>query len=163
MDTSRNRKCSQSRFIPRLFRRARTENGQALVELALSLPILVTIFVGAAEFARVVYASIEVSNAAMAGVQYGAQNPNTAGDTAGIQTAASNDAADISLGPTSVSKACICSDGSASTCLPTDCSTSNIETILTVQTQTSFDPGIHLPGLSATYTLYGRAVQKVLQ
>ena len=163
MYTSRNRNCSQWRFIPRVFRRAGNERGQALVELALSLPILVTLLLGAAEFARVVYASIEVSNAAMAGVQYGAQNPNTAGDTTGIQVAASNDAQNIKLGTTTVSQACICSNGGASTCQPTDCTGSNIETILTVQTQTTFDPGIHLPGFATTYTLYGRAVQKVLQ
>lgn len=163
MGTLRNRNCSRWPFISRLFRKTRTEKGQALVELALSFPILVILFVGAAEFARVVYASIEVSNAAMAGVSYGAQNPSTAGDTTGIQNAVSNDALDLTLGTTSVSKSCICSDGSASTCLPTDCSTSNIETILTVQTQATIDPGVHLPGFSTTYTLHGQAVQKVLQ
>jgi Flp pilus assembly protein TadG len=163
MGTLRNRNRSRWPFISRLFRKTRAEKGQALVELALSFPILVILFVGAAEFARVVYASIEVSNAAMAGVSYGAQNPSTAGDTTGIQNAVSNDALDLTLGTTSVSKSCICSDGSASTCLPTDCSTSNIETILTVQTQATIDPGVHLPGFSTTYTLHGRAVQKVLQ
>ena len=89
--------------------------------------------------------------------------PATAGDTTGIQTAASNDAQNLTLGPTTVSKSCICSDGSASTCLPTDCSSSNIETILTVQTQATVDPGFYLPGFATTYTLQGQAVQKVLQ
>lgn len=58
---------------------------------------------------------------------------------------------------------CICSDGSASTCLRTDCPTSHIEEILSVQTQTTFDPLIHLPGLPMTFTLHGQAIQKVLQ
>lgn len=139
------------------------ERGGALIELAITVPILVLLLVGAAEFARVEYAGIEVSNAAMAGVQYGGQDATTAADTTGIQTAASNDAPDITLGTTNVSSSCICSDGSASTCLPTDCSGSNIETILTVQTQASFDPLIHLPGIPSTFTLHGQAVQKVLQ
>ncbi|MGA8727847.1 MAG: TadE/TadG family type IV pilus assembly protein [Terracidiphilus sp.] len=163
MHTSKTCNCGQRRSIPRLLGRARNDKGQALIELALSMPILILLFAGAAEFGSVVYASIELSNAAMAGVQYGAQDPTTAGDTTGIQTAASNDAQNITLGPTTVSKSCICSNGSASTCLATDCSTSNIETILTVQTQAVFDPGIHLPGFATTYTLYGKAVQKVLQ
>ncbi len=163
MYNSRNRNCSRWSFIPRLLGRARNEKGQALVELALSFPILIMIFVGAAEFARVVYASIEVSNAAMAGVSYGAQSPTTAGDTTGIQNAVANDAQDIALGTTAVSKSCICSNGGASTCLSTDCSGSNIETILTVQTQATIDPGVHLPGFATTYTLHGQAVQKVLQ
>jgi hypothetical protein len=62
-----------------------------------------------------------------------------------------------------VSVSCICSNGSASTCLATDCSTSSIETILTVQTQATVSPPIHLPGLPTAFTLHGRAVQKVLQ
>lgn len=163
MHTLRTRNCSQRRSICRLLGRARTEKGQALVELALTIPLLALLLLGAAEFARVIYVSIEVSNAALAGVQYGAQNPAQAGNTSGIQTAASNDAQDITLGTTTVSKACICSNGTASTCLPTDCTGSNIETILTVQTQATFDPGIHVPGFATSYTLYGHAVQKVLQ
>jgi hypothetical protein len=99
----------------------------------------------------------------MAGVQYGGQDAATAADITGIQTAASNDAPNITLGTTAVSHSCICSDGSASTCLATDCSGSNIETILTVQTQATFDPLIHLPGLPTTYTLQGQAIQKVLE
>ncbi len=86
MGTLRNRKCSRRPFISRLFGRTRTEKGQALVELALTFPILVMLFVGAAEFARVVYASIEVSNAAMAGVSYGAQTPPPPATQRGFRT-----------------------------------------------------------------------------
>ena len=49
------------------------------------------VLIGAAEFARAAYAYIEVSNAARAAVQYGAQNDATALDTAGMLTAAKND------------------------------------------------------------------------
>lgn len=151
------------RFLQLRWSKMRKEQGQALVELALGLPLLVLLLLGAVEFALATFASIEVSNAASAAVQYGGQNTTTAADTAGIQTAASNDAPDITLGTTTVSLSCICSDGSASTCAVGDCSTSNIEKVLTVQTQSVFDPGIHLPGLSTTYTLRGRAVRKIIQ
>jgi Flp pilus assembly protein TadG len=139
------------------------ETGGPIVETALAMPVLVILLVGAAEFGMATYSAIEVSNAAMAGVQYGAQSASTSGDVTGIQTAAANDAPNITLGTTSVSHTCICSDGSASTCLSTDCSTSHIETILTVQTQTTFNPGFQLPGLPNTFTIHGQAVQKVLQ
>jgi hypothetical protein len=102
----------------------------------------------------------------MAGVQYGAQSPIEAADTAGIQAAAQNDAPDLASGLliATASKSCICSDGSASTCLSTDCSPGvSIETILTVKTQATVDPLIHLPGIPSTFTLRGQAVQKVLQ
>jgi Flp pilus assembly protein TadG len=140
-----------------------SEARQALVEFALVMPLLTLLLIGAAELARVVYAAIEVSNAAKAAVQYGAQNVGPAADTAGMTTAAQNEAYDltgvtVTLGPAS----CICSDGAASTCQSTDCSGSHIEAILTVNTQATFDPLIHLPGLPTTFTLHGYAVQKVL-
>ena len=163
MQASKIMNGNKPRSILRLCGKIKTERGGSLVERALTLPILVLVMLGAAEFARVAYASIEVSNAAMAGVQYGGQDATTAADTTGIQTAATDDAPNITLGTTTVSHSCICSNGSASTCLPTDCSGSNIETILTVQTQTTFDPLIHVPGLPTTYTLYGQAIQKVLE
>lgn len=139
------------------------KTGAALVETALSVTILSTLLVGAAEFGRLIFAAIEVTNAAMAGVHYGVQSASNAGDVTGIQNAAANEAGDITLGTTAVSHTCICSDGSASTCLSTDCSSSHIETILTVQTQTTITPAFRLPGLPSTYTLHGQAVEKVLQ
>lgn len=147
----------------RLFRALKDEIGQAMIEIAVTLPLLMLILVGAVEICRVAFASIEVSNAALAAVEYGTQNPVTAADLAGIQTAASNDAPEIPLDPVNVSHSCICSDGTASTCASGDCSSSNIETILTVQTQTTINPGFHLPGLPTTFVLHGQAVQKVLQ
>ncbi|HEY1581192.1 MAG TPA: TadE/TadG family type IV pilus assembly protein [Terracidiphilus sp.] len=141
----------------------RAEGGGAIVETALMMPVLITMLLGAAEFGTAAYTAIEVSNAAMAGVQYGAQTAATSGDTTGIQNAASKDAPDIALGTTSAFHTCICSDGSPSTCLSTDCSTSHIETILTVQTQASFHPGFTIPGFPATFTIRGHAVQKVMQ
>jgi len=139
------------------------ENGQALIEAAIALPLLLLVLVGLFELALASYSSIEVTNAALAGVQYGTRNASTAADTTGIQTAVANDAGNLNLGTTSVSHSCICSDGSASTCQPTDCSGANIETILTVQTQATFTPGFSIPGLPLNFTLHGQAVQKVLQ
>lgn len=141
----------------------RSARGQALMEAALSLPLLLLLLVGAVEFARVAYAAIEVSNAASAGAEYGAQNSAAAGDLTGISTASQDDASNISLGTTRASISCICSDGTASTCAPTDCSASHIEQILTVKTQANFTPVIHVVGLPVAFTLTGQAVRKVRQ
>jgi Flp pilus assembly protein TadG len=142
---------------------AAQDAGQALLETALVFPILLALLIGAAEFARVAYAAIEVANAARAGVQYGAQSGFTAADTTGIATAASKDAANVTGLVTTSSVACICSNGNASTCLNTDCPNSHKEEILTVNTQATMDPLIHVPGLPRTYTLKGRAIQKCVQ
>src|ERR1019366_1611311 len=149
--------------------------GQSLVEVALTAPILILMFLGAAEFARIGVAAIEVSNAARAAVAYGAQNVSTAGDSSGIQTAATMDAGDMAASLTATSNASgVCSSGAlctgagtgaGSSCLNTDCATpgDHIETILTVDTAATFDPLIHVPGIPSTFTLHGHAVQKCLQ
>lgn len=139
------------------------ETGGALVETALTLPLLVTLTLGSVELARVAYTSIEVANAAKAAVSYGAQNLTTVVDTTGIQTVATNDASDLYAVTTATSKSYICADNSASTGANTDCVNSQIETILTVTTTTTMTPIVHIPGLPTKYTLHGQAVQKVLQ
>ena len=143
----------------------REETAQAVTELALTLPILLAVLLGAAEIARVTYAAVEVSNAAEAAAQYGAQNSTTAADTTGMQTAATNDASNIALGTTTVSASYICSDGTSPSGTPLACSSSTVamETILTVNTRATVDPLIHLAFLPTTFTVHGQAVQKCLQ
>jgi Flp pilus assembly protein TadG len=140
-----------------------SDTGTALVELGVAIPIFTTLLLGSAELARVAYASIEVTNAAKAAVQYGAQTSATAADTTGIKLAATNEAYNLNGLSTTVATSCICSDGSASTCLNTDCSSSQIEQVISVKTQISIDPLIHAPGLPTSYTIHGRAIQNVLQ
>ena len=74
----------KSRWIAR--HRGRIRRGQASVELALSLPLLLMMFLVVVETGRAFYIAISVANAARAGVQYGAQNLSTAADNAGMQT-----------------------------------------------------------------------------
>lgn len=143
--------------------KAREMRGQALIETALAMPLLFLILLGIAEFSMASYAAIEVSSAASAGAQYGAQNPAYAYDLAGIRRAAQNDAGNLTLGTTTATHSCICSNGAASTCQPTDCAGSNPETILTVQTQMNFNPALVIPEFSSGFTLHGTAVQKVMQ
>ena len=80
------------RTHPRLAALAGDERGQSVLEIALLMPVLCLLLLGIIEMGRYAEISILVSNAARAGVQYGAQNPATAADNTGIQTAALNDA-----------------------------------------------------------------------
>ncbi len=142
------------------------QSGQALVETALTLPVLLLLLLGAGELARVAYAAIEVANAAKAAVAYGAQNPATMGDATGMATAAKEEAyglSGVSLSSTSVTT--VCSDGSTYDSGTNQCSgtDAHVEDILTVQTSTTFDPLIYIPGLPSTFTLYGNANQKCEQ
>jgi Flp pilus assembly protein TadG len=140
-----------------------SESGQALVEMSVVGSLLVLLFLGVTEFGKVVYSSIEVSNSAKAGAQYGAQNGTTATDSTGIQNAAKAAASDLSALTATSSFACVCSDGTSSTCQNSDCSNSHIEESVTVNTTVTVTPLIRLPGLPASFTVTGKAVQKCLQ
>lgn len=65
-----------------------SERGAALVELAVSMVLMLVMVFGAADFARVYYTAIELTNAARAGAQYGALNTINSSDTATMQSRA---------------------------------------------------------------------------
>jgi Flp pilus assembly protein TadG len=69
----------------------RSNAGQAMLELALLLPMLLLLTMGVIEMGRYMYIYILVGNAARAGAAYGAQSLGQSGDTPDIQTAAQND------------------------------------------------------------------------
>jgi Flp pilus assembly protein TadG len=149
-----------------------SDSGQALVEVAVTLSLLVLIILGAVQYGQIAYTSIEVANAAKAGVQYGAQSGFTAEDTTGISNAAKAAAPDLSALSVTSSYGCVCADGTSSTCALGDCSSSRIIESVTVNTQLTLTPIIHIPALApvintaaqaSSITLYGLAVQRCAQ
>jgi Flp pilus assembly protein TadG len=141
----------------------RAEQGDALIEVAVGISICIALLLGAAECGRLAYAGIEVSNAAHTGAEYGAQSRTYAADTANITAAAIQDASNIQGMTATATYFCQCSDGTTSTCAPTDCSASRIITYVQVNTSATVDPQVYLPGLSKGYTLTGKAVMRVVQ
>jgi hypothetical protein len=124
------------------------------------------------------YFGIEVSNAARAGVAYGAQNHITAQDIGGMQQAATNDGSNVvgiagSCSGTMVNglcavatQFCTCSGSGTSTCSSGDCTAGTNNRILEfvqVNTTAVVDALIYVPGLPHTYTLNGQAVMRVEQ
>jgi Flp pilus assembly protein TadG len=164
---------SGSHHMPRFSVRLRlsgvnSESGQGLVELALTLPFLMLILLGAAEFARFGWASIETSNAARAGVQYGAQTNITASDNAGMQTASLNDGVNLSGLTAASSHTCACSTaptatGSCGTALPGCASPAIVLEYVQVNTSSTIRPLFHWPGLPTTFTANGSALMQVAQ
>lgn len=156
-------------ILPELHRR--NDHGQALVELALTLPLLIFMLLGAFELGRVAYTAIEVTNAAKAAAQYGGQNVTAADNTATMESIAMSEAADYGLQldrPISVSKPCACvRDGNATptSCTDTACVSSGSYMVrtITVTTSAPYRPLFQIPGLPSSYTVYGKAVQEVLR
>lgn len=147
----------------------RDDLGQALVELALLFPVFILLLLGAAEFGYLAYAAIEVTNAARAGVAYGAQSHITASDYSGMQTAATNDGPNLGGLSATATNFCACSSApstqvSCSTVLAS-CSTAPLHTLEYVQVNTTaaISPLFNYPGLSKTYTLTGQAIMRVEQ
>src|SRR5271156_3107751 len=108
---------------PRPTRRA-GESGQTILEVALLTPVLLLLAVGIIEIGRYSYYSILVSNAARAGAQYGAQSLATALDTAGLTTAAKNDAQGIAGLTITAAQVCGCTGAKLGAC-PATCTLPN--------------------------------------
>jgi Flp pilus assembly protein TadG len=91
--------------------RLRDNRGAALVELALTAPVLMLTMIGSAEMGRIAYYAIEVQNAARAGAAYGAQSDSIAfgSSSTSIELAAQNDAPNLTLTfPTAPTQECVC-------------------------------------------------------
>jgi Flp pilus assembly protein TadG len=76
------------------------QSGQALVELAFILPVLLLLALGVIEIGRYAYISILVGNAAHAGAMYASLGTSQAADQTGIQNAALYDFAGATSGTT---------------------------------------------------------------
>jgi Flp pilus assembly protein TadG len=155
--------------------RPSAEEGSALVELALSLPVLLLILLGAAEFARCAYAAIEVVNAAHAAAIYAASSAAASGDSGGITNAATADAGNLfgsnAISVTSVTPSCTCANTAYT---PSSCSDNQtcyshntaMVTAITVQTQATYHPLIvanvgGLAGIPSQFTMTGQSTQVV--
>lgn len=161
------------RFFGRAVAEREGETGSALVELALSIPLFMLVLLGAAEFARVTYAAIEVTNAARAGAQYAATLGGATGDTTGIQNAAQNDAYDLGTSVTTsvYADTCVCSGAESTTvaCTSTCPSGQHILETVTIKATATYDPLItpsgwfpNLVGSYGPFNLSAYAQQMVL-
>src|ERR1035441_1507255 len=147
----------------------RGERGSALVEVALTAPMLCVLLVGASEFATLEYDKIEVTNAARAGVAYGSQSSATAADTSGTKSAAINDGSNVAGIHATAIEFWSCSSApstqySSAAAAANVCSSSNGYHVLNyvqVNTTATVTPSIAVPGLPTSYTLTGVAVMRV--
>lgn len=165
------------RFQPRFKAESSGQSGQALIELAVSLPLFVLLLLGAAEFGRLAYLAIEVTDAAKAAAQYGSQNATTMLDTPGMLLVAQKSAPFVYANCTNFTATpqlpltCTCmasgspnpSTPNATTCATNCPSGSYLVYVLQISTSASCNPIFHAPGFSAAnITLRGSAVQEVL-
>lgn len=137
------------------------ERGAALVELAVTLPVLVLIAVGTTDLARAYRTATALTSAARAGALYGGQEAAFSVDTAGMTTAAQNVLSANLSGATSASATrlceCISASGTVSATSPANTCTATCPGFLaihvTVTTTGTFDLVSRLPGVPRSLTL----------
>ena len=167
--------CKPRRFAFLFGARGRqSQRGQAMMELAVALPLLLIVIAGAVDFGTACYVAIEVTSAARSGAQYGVQNAATMTDITGMELAAKNEAQNISSACTTTAGktcwvtgypvatyGCECADGTGAnpgTVVCTSCSAGNhFVNYVSVVTQATYKPMIPWPGISSSYTFNGNA------
>jgi Flp pilus assembly protein TadG len=102
--------------------RAKTQRGNATIELGLLFTVLLLLFLGVIDFALVTQQAMIVSEAAYAGAQYGAMSGNSS-NTAMMQTIATNSATGIAGFSATATKWCACSPGGTTVSCASTCST----------------------------------------
>ena len=146
---------------------AEDSSGMALIELALVTPLLIALLLGAAEYGRLCYVGMEVTNAAHAGVAYATQNRNNAHQTAITKTVALNEESNIinmsspPLDTSSITVEELCASAYDET--PGTCSTTDPNPVewVRVNTQVTVNSLFHPYGDTGTYTLHGSAMMRV--
>jgi len=163
---STSHRAASDRVRSRAWRRlrfARSEEGAALVELALVMSLLLTpLFLGMVQLGRVYYCYIEVNNAAAAGVEYGAQSTGNYTNITGIENAATREAQDITMTsgyPTADYRVCTDSSGTPSSCVtctsPSSCVWPAAPNSIFVDVHTK--ASVHLIFKSTSITMTGYA------
>jgi Flp pilus assembly protein TadG len=145
-----------------------SESGGALVELAVVLPMLLVIFAGVVDFARVFYTSISLTTAARAAAQYGSASRTNSFNVAEMQAMAG--AAGMTGVTAVASRTCRCAtdDGPAADfCTsPEEASCVGQHRVITVtvtasKTFTTFMD--LLPGVSGSFQLSRSATMRVVE
>jgi Flp pilus assembly protein TadG len=132
------------------------EDGSSIVETALLMPFLLLLLTGAIDLGRAYFMAIEVSSAAEAGALYGTQNSS---DTAGMVTAATLDAPEVSNLASVATYGCECSDGSSvsASCISLPLCTYNVVNFVEVDTSATYTSILPYPGIPTTIALTAKA------
>jgi Flp pilus assembly protein TadG len=143
----------------------REQTGQSIAEVALVTPMLLLLLIGTIEVGRFAYYSIEVANAARAGVQYAAQSLADSKDIVGIQRASQNDAPNVSDLDVTSRDLCACSSSPANYvgCPARNCAPGHAVVFVEVNTSARFQSLFRYPGLASSLTVNGRAIMRVAQ
>ena len=142
-------------------RQAGRRRGTALIEMALTAPILFLLFIGVLDFGRVYYTAMALTQAARAGVQYGAQNDGTSTDIDGMKKAALDAAGDVAGITADALQFCQCASGASVDCVFGTCPEGAQQVYVQVTVTRVFSTLFPYPGIPQTTTLVRQASVRV--
>jgi Flp pilus assembly protein TadG len=135
-----------------------SENGSAMAELVIAIPILLLLAMGVADYARIYYAGITVANAAEAGVHYGVARTGTSVVDSMIM-AARLDAGSMTLDSVAAGQTCRCPGTGVVSCGLGTCGTYGVPQIYdSVWVQKNVALVIRYLGLPSSVTVTRSAV-----
>lgn len=143
------------------------QDGSALVEVAIALPVLLLVFFGTVDFARVLYLGFALNNAARAGAQYGATSLSHSADRDGIVATAnlaSPTLSNISVDLTD-QLSCYCTTDDAvltpAACTDTCSGGEHLSVFVTVTTRQTFNRVTPFPGIPSGFLITRAARMRV--
>ena len=152
------------------------ESGNALIELAASLPLYLVLILGTAEIANLAWASVQVNNAARAAAAYASQSrANSTPGNVYIGLAAQSEAPKFITTPSTQvtsTQVCYCISGGSPGAADPGCANTNlgscpspeiIQVAAQINVQAPVTPIVHYPGLPATYNVSSQATMWVGQ
>ncbi len=141
----------------------RREDGSALIETALLLPVLLLIVLGVFDFALIIEQRLRLAEAVAAGAAYGSL-PGNAQDTAGAQNAAMQAAANMSGMNVTASAYWTCSPGGGQVTANTMCS-GGTAPMQWMEVDATATPTLQFqfPGLPLNVPLTATAIHRVVR
>ncbi len=153
----------------KLSRNKRGRRGGVTVELALSVPMLMLMMAGAADFARLFYHGITLDNASSTGAFYGAQNVVFSADYDGMALVAEEDAQDLDAVSATPDRFCDCPNKTEVNCFDGKCTgfyggtglygTPRSYTVVSVEQ--TFEPLLPWPGIPNPVVIRDTAYMRV--
>lgn len=116
------------------------DRGQAVVEVALFMPALMLLLIGAIDLGRLSQYDTLLAGGARAGAQYGSLNLVTAADSAGMTAAAQQDAPNLTGLTIAPSTFCTCAGGGPTPCTAGACPGSHRLLFVSVSVTGTFQP-----------------------
>ena len=137
------------------------KRGGALVEFAVTAPLLFLLCAGAGDYARLFFSAISLKSGSAVGAFYGSQVTTRSGDVGGMVSRAladSEDAARFNAVTATADQYCVCPDGSAIACgeyLTTTCSGGYgaPRAYVRVRATQNFKPMTPFPGIPETVNI----------